>query len=145
MKKFLVAVLIVFNFGPGLAQAAHLHKEKIYQQAWSQAHGGQTEVILEDRTRVDCVIPFRNFTCILREPHKSGDGGYAVEFDFAPHWAEAIGQALYYARETGLRPGVVLIMEHPENDKRYLKRLRAVARRRHIKVWTMTPSDLKGR
>ena len=38
---------------------------------------------------------------------------YAVEFDFAEKWAEAVGQALYYALKTGKKPAVVLIMEDP--------------------------------
>ncbi|WP_171018846.1 hypothetical protein ACONUD_00725 [Microbulbifer harenosus] len=51
-----------------------------YQLPWCETAGGVAEYVLPDRTRVDC----------LTETH-------AMEFDFAPKWAEAIGQALYYA------------------------------------------------
>ena len=51
-------------------------------------------------------------------------------------WAEAIGQALYYAAMTGRKPGIVVIMEKP-TDSRYLKRLRAVTEGIPIKVLTV--------
>ncbi len=66
---------------------------------------------------------------------------YAIEFDFAKKWAESIGQALYYAMETDKKPGVVLILEDPK-DERYLKRLLEVSEEYKIKVWTIGPSDL---
>jgi len=67
---------------------------KPYQEKWCTEHGGQVEVVLPDRTRCDC----------LTETH-------AIEFDFGKKWAEAIGQALYYAIQTGKKPGIVLILE----------------------------------
>lgn len=60
-----------------------------------------------------------------------------IEFDFAPKWAESIGQALYYGLMTGKQPGVELIMEK-EGDGRYLERLNALADGHNIKVW-ITP------
>ena len=62
---------------------------------------------LNDGTRVDCLLPH-----------------LAVEVDFAPKWAECIGQALYYGQKTNRTPACVLIMENPEKDLKYLKRLR---------------------
>ena len=56
----------------------------------------------------------------------------------APKWAESVGQSLYYAERTGKLPGVVLIMEH-ENDERYATRLDTLARRYNIKVWRVAP------
>ncbi|MCW5695770.1 MAG: hypothetical protein KIS96_03435 [Bauldia sp.] len=35
--------------------------------------------------------------------------GRAIEIDWTEKWAEAIGQALHYAAETGLHPGIILI------------------------------------
>ncbi|MDD5049973.1 MAG: hypothetical protein PHH09_13695, partial [Methanoregulaceae archaeon] len=67
---------------------------------------------------------------------------YAVEFDFGSKWAVSIGQALYYAEMTGLKPGIVLIMEAP-GDARYLERINALAPKFGITVWTMTPEDLE--
>lgn len=66
---------------------------------------------------------------------------YAVEFDFAPKWAESIEQSLYYAVKSGKKPGVVLIIEKPP-DEHYLKRLKAVADKYGISVREMRLKDL---
>ncbi len=79
------------------AFAAHQHKEKEYQDAWWAQQKGTVEYVLDDKARVDCLT-----------------SEYAVEFDFAPTWAESIGQALYYATKTGKKPGVVWIFEEDE-------------------------------
>ena len=71
--------------------------------------------------------------CLTRE--------YAVEVEYAPKWAESIGQALYYAQSTGRKPGVLMIMQN-DKDERFLKRLRAVAKEQGIKVWTVHPKDI---
>lgn len=120
-----VVFTLLFAFSAACTADARM-KESVYQGAWCAAHGGQTEVVLEDRTRVDCVT-----------------GEYAVEVDFAPKWAEAIGQALYYAMRTGRKPGILLIMES-ERDARFLERLIAVTDSLGIEVWTITPEDVNG-
>lgn len=93
--------------------------EADYQMPWCAAAGGVAEYVLPDRTRVDC----------LTESH-------AVEHDFARKWAEAIGQALYYAARTGKRAGVVLIIEQ-WSDLHYVDRLFAAitTHRLPIDVW----------
>lgn len=103
------------------AWAKHARPEKDYQAEWCNARGGQMEVVLSDGTRCDCLLP-----------------GRAIEFDFASKWAESLGQALNYARLTGRAPGVVLILESPE-DRRYVERLEAIAAwyGLPIKIWTM--------
>ena len=98
--------------------------EKDYQQWWCEKQGGELEHRLPDKTRVDCLT-----------------GGYAVEVEYAPKWAEAIGQALYYARKTGRKPAVLVIVRD-KDDERFLKRLRSVAKEQGIKVWTVRPADL---
>lgn len=105
--------------------AAHRHLEKEYQAVWCAEHDGTTEYLLPDDTRVDCLT-----------------NDFAIEFDFAVKWAESIGQALYYALRTDRTPGVVLILER-QADRRYLKRIEAVADVYGIKVWTMEPKDLQ--
>ncbi|BCB95842.1 hypothetical protein JZK55_07640 [Dissulfurispira thermophila] len=107
------------------SSVGHLYKEKDYQKAWCEREHGIIEYVLDDQTRVDCLLP-----------------DYAVEFDFAPKWAESIGQSLYYGLKTNRQPGVVLILEHPDKDEKYLKRLNTVAMHYNIKVWTMTPYQL---
>lgn len=120
LTKVVTAICVILALASS-SIAAHLHPEKHYQQIWCSENKGQTEVKLDDGARVDCLTE-----------------EYAVEFDFAPKWAESIGQALYYAQMTGKLPGIVLIMEN-EDDVRYLKRLRAVTDRYGVKVWEMRP------
>ena len=87
------------------AFAKRLHCEADYQQAWCGAQHGISEYQLQDLARVDCLTP-----------------QYAIEFDFANKWAESIGQSLYYGLKTNRTPAVVLIMEHPDKDQKYLDR-----------------------
>ena len=70
--------------------------ERYYQEQFAKEIGGQVEVVMKDGTRCD----------ILTSTH-------AIEVDFAKKWAEAIGQSLNYAMQTGKRPGVALIV-HPQ-------------------------------
>ncbi|GAC1467807.1 MAG: hypothetical protein PVSMB11_03370 [Desulfuromonadaceae bacterium] len=124
MKRLLAAILLmVLMTNCAGAQSArqvsgHIHLDKYDPERWCNEHNGLMEYVLEDRTRVDCLTD-----------------DFAIEFDFAPKWAESVGQALYYALKTGKQPGVVLIMEK-EGDARHLKRLNALAVRYNIKVWT---------
>ncbi len=69
---------------------------------------------------------------------------YAVEVDFARKWAEAIGQALFYGVRTGRMPGVLMIIEKPE-ERRFLRRLRLTIKEFSlpIRVWVVRPSDLE--
>jgi len=85
-----------------------------------------TEVVLSDRSRVDCLT-----------------NTYAIEVDFAGKWAEAIGQALFYSAETGKKPGILIIMETPQ-ERRFLKRLRHVIKTYNlpIRVWVISPADM---
>ena len=61
--------------------------------------------MLWDNTRVDCLAK-----------------DYAIEFDFAKKWDESIGQALYYAKMTGKKPAVAIILTEL-SDYRYVKRI----------------------
>lgn len=103
------------------AFAKHQFLEKQYQDKWCK---GVTEYVI-DNVRVDCLTK-----------------DYAIEFDFAPKYTEAIGQSLLYAILTNKKPAIVLILEK-ENDKKFLERLLIVANKYNIKVWTMKPKDLK--
>ena len=79
--------------------------EMDYEDEWCTPDFGRKEVILWDMTRVDCMTK-----------------DYAIEFDFAKKWAEAIGQSLYYSKLTGKSPAIVLILTSP-TDYRYVKRI----------------------
>jgi len=117
MNRSLVLILFLM---PSLAYAGG-YKEKDYRNAWCGKNKGVTEYVLSDRTRVDCLTE-----------------EYAIEFDWAKKWAEAIGQSLYYSLRTKRKPGIVIIIRS-EKDERYLKRLRVVTGEFKIKVWVIGP------
>jgi hypothetical protein len=83
--------------------------ERYYQEKFAREIGGQIEVVIKDGTRCD----------ILTATH-------AIEVDFAKKWAEAIGQSLNYAMQTGKRPGVALIVLSP-SDNKYIERVRKIS------------------
>lgn len=116
MKKIILMTLLIAVS----LQAKHLHKEKYYQNIICNKFNGIIEHRLEDSTRVDCLT-----------------STYAIEFDFASTWAEAIGQSIYYGSMTNRKAGVVLIMEQPKKDIKYLKRLMKVSKEHNITVWTV--------
>ena len=128
MKIFITLLILtiypVFVFAQ--TPKNHQYFEKDYQKVWCDAHCGSTEVILSDRARVDCVT-----------------ATHAIEFDFAPKWAESIGQALYYGYVLNKMPGIVLIIENEEKDQRYINRVKAIARNHGITIWTMSPDEMK--
>ncbi len=119
MKKniYIVIFFFVFIFS---AFSQHINKEVVYQEYFANVMYGATEFRLDDNTRVDILTEY-----------------YAIEVDFATKWAEAIGQALFYAAKTNTRPGILLIMEY-ETDTRYLERLLLVISEYiYIKIWTI--------
>ena len=109
MKKHLVILLPLL-----LAQS---ETEIVKEQVSVSRHfaGYRVEAQLWDRTRVDLL------------------GDYAVEVDWAPKWAEGIGQALYYSLVTGKPPGVVLLMK--KGDERFVYRGQAVCAANDIRLW----------
>lgn len=123
MKKIYIILFLLFFQIPALSSHDHLEKE--YQKIWCTKNGGKLEYKLPDSTRIDC---------LTKE--------YAIEFDFAPKWAESVGQSLYYALCTHKKPAIVLIMENNHKDINHLKRLKSVASFYNIKVWTMQPEEL---
>ncbi|MBW7957207.1 MAG: hypothetical protein H3C68_04870 [Deltaproteobacteria bacterium] len=122
MKNAFLALLLIT---PSALLAGERHPERDYQSYWCGLAGGTAEFVLPDRARVDC----------LTDEH-------AVEVDFAPKWAEAIGQSLYYAAVTGKKPGILLIMRD-EGDTRYLERLFRASAGLGITVWTASSVDMK--
>ena len=64
MKWKLLLLSLLFLVQPTFAKHKYLEKE--YQKVWCNACGGIQEYKLDDKTRVDCLLP-----------------EYAVEFDFA--------------------------------------------------------------
>lgn len=110
MKLFisLYAIIVLCMFYIPGAEAKRRRLEKDYQKEWCSQHQGQVEVRLPDGTRCDCIATI--------------DGiDYAIEFDFGSKWAEGIGQALYYAVQTGKHAGVVLILEDLKDYKYFIR------------------------
>jgi len=115
-----VKLLLFLLLTASLLQAKHLHKEKYYQKIVCSKFNGVFEYKLRDKTRIDCLT-----------------STYAIEVDFANKFYEAIGQSLYYGLMTNHRPGIVLILENPKKDIKYLQRLKKVAKAYQIEVWTI--------
>lgn len=117
-----------FDYGTtsdGYKFVKHQHNEASYQNAWCSANGGVTEYKNKDFTRVDCLTATN-----------------AVEFDFANKWAESIGQALHYQLMTGKRAKVVLILEDPQKQMVYYKRVKALAQKYNFDVEYVTTAIL---
>ena len=113
MKNLLLFLLTVTLMSCSTAQARMLEADYVLEHCM-----GRVEVVLQDSTRVDCLTD-----------------EYAIEYDWAHKWAEAVGQSLHYARMTGKKPGIVLIMK--PGDEKYLERLKPIAFNAGIKVWTV--------
>jgi len=124
-KLFLIISILYCVLFSSIVFAKHIYREKIYQNYWAVHNGGlYTEYILPDKTRVDIITD-----------------EYAIEVDFAQKWAEAVGQSLYYADITGLKPGIVLIIENV-NEYRFLFRIQVLTKKYGIKLWIIKPEDL---
>jgi len=122
--KILIVLIILFMPAAAQAEKKH-HKEAEYQKMWCSAMCGIQEFRLEDKTRVDC----------LTQTH-------AIEFDFARKVYESVGQSLYYSIKTNKKPGIVLIVEQPLKDEKYINRMRQIAAKQGIDCWLMYESDL---
>ena len=110
---FLLMATVIYYFGLHYVPQKLYETQKMkpnqvemyYENEWCTTDFGRKEVILWDMTRVDCMTK-----------------DYAIEFDFAKKWAEALGQSLYYSKLTGKSPAIVLILTSP-TDYRYVKRI----------------------
>jgi len=111
-KYFLFLLLITIAL-----QAKHLHHERYYQTLFCHYLNGQMEIVLTDRSRIDCLTD-----------------KYAIEVDFAKKWAESIGQALYYAYMTKKKPAIGLII-NLQKEKRYLKRIEPMCKKYNITLF----------
>jgi hypothetical protein len=116
LKRLMLLFLII----PSIAFAGHVHKEKWYVETNCK---GQIEARMPDGKRCDC----------LTDSH-------AIEYDFAPKFTEAIGQALDYSLQTGKKAGIVLILEKPD-DYRHWIRLNTIIEQNGLKIdtWKVGP------
>jgi hypothetical protein len=116
----LILLLLLFLVSTP-AFAAHQHPEKYYQEAWCNEHHGVMEFVLDDLTRIDCLT-----------------ATHAIEVEFAPKWAESVGQSLHYSLKTGKKAGIVLVLED-QGDSRFLERLKPLAEKYGIDLWIISP------
>jgi len=115
MKKILILLLMLIS----LTAFSQKKKEVYFQLKFANAVNGDTEIVLDDKSRVD----------ILTDT-------FAIEVDFGKKWAESIGQSLYYSALTGKKAGVLLILDG-KNENIFLKRLMAVAVKHDITIWVI--------
>lgn len=86
-----------------ISTSSYKYKEADYVRAYCK---GRIEYSPENsNVRVDCLTD-----------------SYAIEFDYAKKWKEAIGQALYYGKITDRKPAVAIIMTSP-SDEKYINRI----------------------
>ena len=102
MKRFALALLVLL---PVTASAGHLHPESFYIAKWCADHGGQTEVRMPDGSRADCIT-----------------AEWAVEVGFAESPWENTPQAINYAKWTGKRALVVIVVENAKAALPFLQR-----------------------
>jgi hypothetical protein len=88
--------------------AGRINPESFYQRQYAEKVGGEVEKVAPDGTRCDILT-----------------AEYAIEADFSDHWAESLGQSLNYGFQFNRKPAILLIMEHKE-DERYFIRLGSI-------------------
>jgi hypothetical protein len=117
----IVMFLMVIYLLPTASGAAD---ERTWQSRYCE--GMELEKHLPSGGYVDCLSP-----------------EYAIEVDWSEHWAEAVGQSLYYASATGRKPGIILLCRESEGPveglcRSYVYRLELALKfvKPHVYVWT---------
>lgn len=122
MRGWLIALpLLVVWLTPTTSGALD---ERTWQDRYCE--GMELEKHLPSGGYVDCLSP-----------------QYAIEVEWAEHWAEAVGQSLYYASATGRKPGIILLCRESEGPveglcRSYVYRLEFALKfvEPHVHVWT---------
>lgn len=89
MRSILALGLLILP-APALAQDERAMRELL-------CAGMAQEVTVASGGRADCVSPT-----------------HAIEVDWTENWAAGLGQAMHYASQTGLEPGLILICHQQE-------------------------------
>ena len=118
-----LTLALAFLLLASTAHAERIHPESFYRNIWCSKNKGLPEIQLEGRTRADCVTETQ-----------------AMEVEFANKWKNGIGQAFWYAIQTGKKAGIVMILEKPKDNK-YWIRLNTVIMnyKLPIEVWKIGP------
>ncbi|MFQ5432683.1 MAG: hypothetical protein ACE5EN_09270 [Nitrospinota bacterium] len=117
-------LVIIFLFLSMTASGATLYPKKHYQESWCKAFNGKMDVPVKNGGHADCVTK-----------------EYAVDVEFAHNWKDAVAQSVLYAIMTNKKPAIVLIVENPEWEMKYLDRLKAVTGHLDIMLWWVSPTD----
>ena len=104
-KTHIILILSISSFA-----SYAIENEAYYSEKFCNEMSGQSEYVLKDLSRVDC----------LTDTH-------AFEVDWADGMKvyEAIGQSLYYSSETGKLPGILLLIRK-ENSEKHIRKVREV-------------------
>jgi hypothetical protein len=62
---------------------------------------------------------------------------WAVEVDWAPKWAEAVGQCQWYALTTYKQPGIVLLVKDFTTEAKHIYRCKVVCTKLEIFLWLL--------
>jgi uncharacterized membrane-anchored protein len=121
MKKTILSIILslisILGYTQEVSGQFTKLNESYYQNNFANQIKGKTEVILDDKARVDIVTDT-----------------FAIEVDFAEKWAESIGQSQYYARKLNKKAGILLVI-NPATDDKYLKRLIITTIYENVTVW----------
>jgi len=112
-----------FMYATPLSAYGYKQYESWYQEVWCDSNRGETEVRLNDGTRVDCLTK-----------------DYAIEVEFAKKWTQAIGQALHYSLKTNKKPGIVIILTK-HSDEHYWLSINKLIEHHNlpIRTWKLGP------
>jgi hypothetical protein len=116
IRRGRVKNILILVFTMAILPANAIENEDYYNRQFCTQESGQAEYSLPDRSRVDC----------LTDTH-------AYEADWADGLKvyESIGQSLYYAAETGKKPGILLLVRKKNSDK-HIRKVRRV-----IENWSL--------
>ena len=113
MKVFLYVIVFFAAFMAGLLLAGEVEECK----RLAPKYGAETEVVQWDSSRVDLL-----------------NDEYAVEVDWAPKWAEAVGQSLYYSILTEKKPAIILLIKDKKAEMKHIYRCQTVCAKHNIKL-----------
>lgn len=120
----MLLLLMVVQATEAAAAEKSLFPKKQYQEAWCKAFKGKVNVVMKDGGTADCITE-----------------EFAAQIDFAPNWKDAVAQSVLNAIQTDKKPAVVLIIENPERELRYLQQLKKVTGHLDILMWWVSPTD----
>jgi hypothetical protein len=97
---FLIILLLTLMGACSASRQYALQTEKEYQEAFNR-------VYFQGRAEMEVHVKYGRIDLLT--------GDYAIEVDKIDNFHEGIGQALHYARETGMKPGSPFLSLNPQN------------------------------